>query len=97
MLGFLRHFATGLITIKKSTIFANSTLRILIQSVRFIPSMVAPQQSLSPFFLTCKYNKFIADTVYFTLPCQMGEQALLFIILIISNSNRLNTIVNITV
>ena len=68
MLGFLRHFATGLITIKKSTIFANSTLRILIQSVRFIPSMVAPQQSHSPFFLTCKYNKFIADTVYFTLP-----------------------------
>ena len=68
MLGFLRHFATGLITIKKSTIFANSTFRILIQSVRFIPSMVAPQQSHSPFFLTCKYSNSLTDTVYFTLP-----------------------------
>lgn len=67
-MGFSRHLATGLITIKKSTIFANSTFRILIHSVRLIPSMVAPQQSHSPFFLTCKYSKSLTDTVYFTLP-----------------------------
>jgi len=67
-MGFLRHIATGLIYIKKSTIFANSTLMILIPSVRFIPSMVAPQQSHSPFFLTRKDSEIFNDTVQFTLP-----------------------------
>ena len=78
-MGFLRHIATGLIYIKKSTIFANSTLMILIPSVRFIPSMVAPQQSHSPFFLTRKDSEIFNDTVQFTLPvhqlkniCRMG-------------------------
>lgn len=67
-MGFLRHITTGLIYIKKSTIFANSTLMILIPSVRFIPSMVAPQQSHSPFFLTRKDSEIFNDTVQFTLP-----------------------------
>jgi len=67
-MGFLRHITTGLIYIKKSIIFANSTLMILIPSVRFIPSMVAPQQSHSPFFLTRKDSEIFNDTVQFTLP-----------------------------
>jgi len=41
---------------------------ILIPSVRFIPSMVAPQQSHSPFFLTRKDSEIFNDTVQFTLP-----------------------------
>jgi len=40
----------------------------LIPSVRFIPSMVAPQQSHSPFFLTRKDSEIFNDTVQFTLP-----------------------------
>jgi len=75
-MGFLRHIATGLIYIKKSTIFANSTLMILIPSVRFIPSMVAPQQSHSPFFLTRKDSEIFNDTVQFTLPNEVTEALL---------------------
>ena len=74
MNGFLRHFATRLIFIKKSTIFANSTLMILIPSVRFIPSMVAPQQSHSPFFLTRKDSENFNDTVCFALPNNTKSQ-----------------------
>jgi len=51
-MGFLRHFTPELLSIKKSATFAHSTFRIIIPSVGFIPSLVAPQQSQCPFIPT---------------------------------------------
>jgi len=53
-MGFLRHFTPELLSIKKSATFAHSTFRIIIPSVGFIPSLVAPQQSQCPFIPTNK-------------------------------------------
>jgi len=67
-MGFLRHFTPELLSIKKSATFAHSTFRIIIPSVGFIPSPVAPQQSLCPFIPTSKSTEKFHDTVRFTLP-----------------------------
>jgi len=67
-MGFLRHFTPELLSIKKSATFAHSTFRIIIPSVGFIPSLVAPQQSQCPFIPTNKSTENFYDTVRFTLP-----------------------------
>ncbi len=69
-MGFLRHFTPELLSIKKSATFAHSTFRIIIPSVGFIPSLVAPQQSQCPFIPTNKSTENFYDTVRFTLPLQ---------------------------
>jgi len=69
-MGFLRHFTPELLSIKKSATFAHSTFRIIIPSVGFIPSLVAPQQSQCPFIPTNKSTENFYDTVRFTLPTQ---------------------------
>jgi len=72
-MGFLRHFTPELLSIKKSATFAHSTFRIIIPSVGFIPSLVAPQQSQCPFIPTNKSTENFYDTVRFTLPLQQTQ------------------------
>jgi hypothetical protein len=71
-MGFLRHFTPELLSIKKNATFAHSTFRIIIPSVGFIPSLLAPQQSLCPFIPTNKCTKSLLDTVRCTLPRSMS-------------------------